>query len=62
LKFVTKRSSQKQCEEPVQPKEQWTQIDISDLPEATAPSEKVLAPIPEEVIETTLTLYLKLKA
>jgi len=40
-------------------KEQWTQVDTNDFLEATTPSEKVLATIPEEVIETTFTLYPK---
>ena len=61
FKFVTKRSSHKPCEEPIQTKEQWTQVDTIDFHEATAPSEKVLTTIPEEVIETTFTLYPKLK-
>jgi len=61
LKFVTSKAGQKPYEASLQLEEKWTQVNTNDLFEATAPSERVLATIPEEVIETTFSLYPKLK-
>jgi len=57
LKFVTSKAGQKLYEELLQLEEKWTQVNTNDLLEATAPSEKALETIPEEVIETTFSLY-----
>ncbi|KAF0691012.1 Envelope fusion protein [Aphis craccivora] len=48
LKFVTSKTRQEKYEDPLQLEEKWTQVNTNDLLEATAPSEKVLATIPEE--------------
>jgi len=61
FKFVTSKTGQEPYEEILQLEEKWTQVNTNDLLEATAPSERVLAIIPEEVIERTFTLYPKLK-
>ncbi|XP_050060778.1 uncharacterized protein LOC126551465 [Aphis gossypii] len=61
LKLITNKTERKPCEEPLQLEEQWTQVNTNDLLEATAPSERVLETFPEEVTETTFSLYPKLK-
>jgi len=61
LKLVTNKTGRKPCEEPLQLEEKWTQVNTNDLLEATAPSERSLATIPEEVTETTFSFYPKLK-
>ncbi|KAE9537403.1 hypothetical protein AGLY_006426 [Aphis glycines] len=61
LKFVTNKTGRNPYEEPLQLEEKWTQVNTNDLLEATSPSERSLATIPEEVIETTFSLYPKLK-
>ncbi|KAE9533068.1 hypothetical protein AGLY_009496 [Aphis glycines] len=61
LKFLTNKTGRKPYEEPFQLEEKWTQVNTNDLLEATAPSERSLATIPEKVIETTFSLYPKLK-
>jgi len=61
LKCVTSKAGQKPYEESLQLEEKWTQVNTNDLLEATAPSEKALETIPEELIETTFSLYPKLK-